>query len=122
VSWVRHTADKRVLGYDDVVGLLFYDRAGNMGVLIIATDKADPKSAASAAPGGDRRGARTYTAYFGNYTVDEIKRTVTHHIRANRSLSSGRDVVRQFAMSGNRLTLTALAEGLTHVLVWERAD
>jgi hypothetical protein len=117
-SWVRHTADGRALPYDPVVGILFYDQLRNMSVQITATDPTNA-SASSAAD----RGPQTYTAYFGTYTIDEAKHTVTHHIRANRSGSAGRDAVRLFELNGDRLTLRvqADADGLTHVLVWQRA-
>jgi hypothetical protein len=120
-SWVRHMSNGRVLPYDPVVGILFYDGLGNMSVQIMATDPSnDNRSPAASA--GAQRSMQNYTAYFGTYTIDQAKRTVTHHIRGNRSTGgAGRDAVRQFELDGDRLTLRAQADGLTHVLVWQRA-
>jgi len=120
VSWVRHTADGRVLPYEPVLGLLFYDQFGNMSVQIRAddpTNESRPPAASTGAQGSSER----YVAYFGTYTVDENKRTVTHHIRGNRSQAAGRDAVRLFELQGNQLTLRAQDDGMTHALVWDRA-
>jgi hypothetical protein len=119
VSWVRHTADGRVLPYEPVLGLLFYDQFGNMSVQIRAEDPTNegrPPAASTGAQGSSER----YVAYFGTY-VDEGKRAVTHHIRGNRSQATGIDAVRVFELQGNQLTLRAQADGMTHALVWHRA-
>ena len=120
VSWVRHTADGRVLPYDPVLGLLFYDQFGNMSVQIRADDPTTEGRPPAAANGAQRSSER-YVAYFGTYTVDEGKHSVTHHIRGNRSQAAGRDAVRLFELQGNQLTLRAQDDGMTHALVWDRA-
>lgn len=67
-----------------------------------------------------------YDAYFGTYTLDEKNGVVTHHLEAALWPGDiGKDIVRHFAISGDRLTIlfrTTTHDGVkvTRTLVWER--
>jgi hypothetical protein len=73
--------------------------------------------------------SRTFFAYYGTYTVDEVAGTVTHHVRGClRPDWVGTDRVRHFAwLDRDRISLSATLEGDTtvpgeNVLVWERVE
>jgi hypothetical protein len=60
--------------------------------------------------------------YFGTYTVNEADRTIDIHIEASSFPNwSGTDQKRGFAITGDRLTLTARALGGSADVVWQRA-
>lgn len=62
--------------------------------------------------------------YFGTYSVNEASRVIAIHIEASSFPNwSGTDQVREFAISGDQLTLTAraLATGGHADVVWKRA-
>jgi hypothetical protein len=66
-----------------------------------------------------------YDAYFGTYTVDEEKHTVTHHVEGSASKQLvGKDLVRSFTFSGDRLVFkpTNPDERWTVVLQKNRQD
>lgn len=112
-------------------GMIMYDRSGWMSVQIVSDPAAtapagDSWEAVLAAPAADRaKGFDSYYAYCGTWTLDPAARTVTHHIR--QSLHPGErdnDAVRQFALDGDRLVLTAktheMGEDHERKLVWQR--
>jgi hypothetical protein len=66
-----------------------------------------------------------YEAYFGTYTVDETNHTVTHHLEgALAAADVGRNLIRQFQVSGDKLTIVARTnspkERQIRTLTWER--
>jgi hypothetical protein len=66
-----------------------------------------------------------YYAYFGKWTVDAAKGTVTHHIQQSLfPAERGEEGVRHFELDGDHLTLTArtheMGEDHERKLVWER--
>lgn len=101
-------------------GVLHYTSTGLVAAqCVVSSDSPDP--AVRAALGG-------YVAYFGTYTVDEATRTVAHRIRgSNVPGYVGKVLPREYAFSGDRLTLLArLADqveidpGMRAEIVWER--
>ena len=62
------------------LGYLMYDPAGYMGVVIMQGDR-QPYSDGGPTPDQARASLRTYTSYFGPYTVDEAEGIITHHVR-----------------------------------------
>jgi hypothetical protein len=112
-------------------GLIVYDAAGWMSVQIAS----DPKPTL---PKGDSRGeflkappsqkaaaADGYYAYYGQYTLDVAKSTVTHHLRdALLPGERGKDLLRQYSIDNGRLTLVArmheLGEDHVRRLVWQK--
>jgi hypothetical protein len=66
-----------------------------------------------------------YEAYFGTYTTDETNHTVTHHLEGALALADvGRNLVRQFQISGDKLTIVVRTsspkEKQIRTLTWER--
>lgn len=60
-----------------------------------------------------------YTAYFGAYTIDERKRTVTHHRAGNINPGGLGDYVRRYEfLSDDRLLLRPIESASE--LTWER--
>jgi Lipocalin-like domain len=114
-------------------GLLVYDASGWMSVQIVS-DPAPTKPGASSregmlrAPIAEKVAAFDgYYAYFGTWTVDAAKGTVTHHIQQSLfPAERGEEGVRHFEIDGDRLTLTAktheMGEEHQRKLVWERVQ
>jgi hypothetical protein len=76
------------------VGYISYDRVGHMSIQQMRPDrpKNDPLNG--------------FEAYFGTYTVDEQKKTVTHHIEGDMlSDRVGQELRREFEIKGDQLTL-----------------
>ena len=67
-----------------------------------------------------------YDAYFGTFTVNEKEGFVVHHLESALFPGDvGKDIKRNFTISGDRLTIkfnTTTADGtpVTRTLVWER--
>ena len=48
----------------------------------------------------------TYGAYYGTYTINEAAGTITHHVEGSLTPNDvGKDFVRYYKLSGNRITL-----------------
>jgi Lipocalin-like domain len=116
----------------DRVGLIMYDTTGRMAVQIMPLDR--PKFAS----GNRRQGTHEeikaafdgYNAYFGPYEVNEAEGVVIHHLEGSIFPNEvGRDNIRYYEFSGDRLTLipTNMVDGkfapkssATFRLIWER--
>ena len=114
-------------------GLLVYDRSGWMSVQIVSDPKpmapsTDSREKFLAAPAAEKASAIDgYYAYFGTWTMDVAKSTVTHHIRQSLYPGErGEDGTRTFSLQGGRLILIAKAHemGEDHQrrLTWERVS
>lgn len=112
-------------------GLIVYDASGWMSVQIVSDPAPTLPSASSReemlqAPSAEKSAAFDgYYAYYGTWTINESKGTITHHIKQSLFPSErGEEGVRHFELDGDRLTLTAKAHemGEEHErkLVWER--
>lgn len=113
-------------------GLLIYDRNGWMSVQIVSDPKPtvpheDSRESFIAAPASEKVIAiNGYYAYYGTWTVDASKSTITHHIQQSLYPGErGESGERHFSLEGDRLTLTAktheMGEDHQRRLVWERA-
>ena len=114
------------------VGLIMYDTTGHMAVQIMPLDR--PKFASSDRRQGTQDEIRAafngYAAYFGPYEVNEAEGFVIHHLEGSIFPNEvGRDNIRYYEFSGDRLTLipTNMVDGkLTPTssaalrLIWER--
>jgi hypothetical protein len=110
-------------------GRLMYDAAGNMSAQLMRENRArfatsDPVRATDAEV---RDAFDGYIAYFGSYSVDEVKGAVTHRVHgASFPNWIGVDLVRSYAFDeSGRLQLSTPpfvmgGESLEYVLVWER--
>ncbi len=122
-SIVRHSADGEELSRNETsTGFLMYDPAGTMGVVIQGADRG-ASSEGQPTPEDRLAAYRSYTAYFGAFSVDPEAGAVTHHLRASMNPSgAGADYVRNYEFSGDTLTLQppAGADGGTVRLTWRK--
>jgi hypothetical protein len=112
----------------DAIGRLAYDARNNMAAQIMRRGRA-PFASQDLHGGTDaevRAAFDGFIAYWGTYTIDPVKRTVTHHVLgASYPNWVGGDQVRDYKSDGPRLVLSTppIRIGgrlLTSVLVWER--
>jgi ketosteroid isomerase-like protein len=110
VSWETRTTDGGLswpMGKSPV-GMLTYDDSGRVAVQIMQPNT---------------QGA---LAYFGTYTVDDMKGTVTHHVEASSFPDEvGTDLTGSLRMNGHSLTIvsatkTPTGKAATSVLSWQR--
>ena len=112
----------------DTLGLIMYDRSGMMSVQIIRHDRPmfPSEDMFGAAPETVKAAFEGLNTYYGPFSVNEVDRTVTHHVEAASMPNRiGSSQVRHYEFSGDKLILKApprLLDGknLTGVLVWER--
>ncbi len=114
----------------DVTGVLMFDRAGHMAVQLMRPGRprfasADP---VRGSPTEIKAAFEGFLAYYGTYTADPARGTVTHHI-AGCSFPNWVDTTqeRYFRFDGDHLTLsTPLLEIagrlVVSVLLWERVS
>jgi Lipocalin-like domain len=104
------------------VGMLMYDRAGNMAVQMMNENRA---SLPLATDGDFEAALRSYMGYFGNYELDLEERIVTHNITGSIQPGDvGIQLKRRYEFSGDQLILTTMGllagEPLEARLVFER--
>jgi hypothetical protein len=108
-------------------GFINYGSDGRMIVLIVGTDRKKPAGAVATAAEAEAL-IRSMLAYAGTYTIDTVKKTVTHHIEVSWDQSrTGTNVVRTYKFEGDRLILTtdpstdpASGKKTVRTLIWER--
>lgn len=98
-------------------GLIIYTETGHMAVQI-APDRARPRAGAVMTPDEAKNAVELYVAYFGTYTIDEPKATLTHHRWASVQPGDKMEVQREYRFEGDRLILRG--PGTTQETVWER--
>lgn len=136
-SRVTTTSDGRVLvdpGLSAMpAGILIYDRFGHVAAQLSRPGRtveglADECRAAEKVTGTNDT-AQTilgYDAYFGTYSVDIQQGVVTHHLESALFPGDiGKDIKRNFSVSGDTLTInfhTTIAGGtpVLRTLVWKR--
>lgn len=122
-SIVRYSGEGEELSRNESsTGFIMYDPAGTMGVVIQGADRA-PYAGEEGTPEESLAAYRSYTSYFGGFTVDPEAGTVTHHLRASMNPSgAGSDYVRHFEFGEDSLTLRppAGADGGVVRLTWRR--
>jgi len=123
------------LGYDHPSGMIIYDASGWMSGQIAVKDDRKPFASGLKSGTVEEKAAAfdSYFGYYGTYTVDSEKKTVTHHV-VNHSWPGRRGVdnVRWFEFDGNdRLILMPVSDGkggivernkATYRLVWQRVS
>lgn len=94
---------------ENPAGYFVYDSTGHLSVQIMRTPalKSFPGMRDGTGDGASYREAfLAYAAYFGTYTVDASKGTVTHHVEGSlRADYTGTDQVRPFRIEGDRLII-----------------
>jgi hypothetical protein len=98
-------------------GMIYYGPHGEMAVQI-APDIKRRRAGAVMTPEEAKIALTDYIAYFGTYTIDTRTETVTHHRQDSIQPGDGGDLVRRFALEGDRLVLRALNSTLE--VTWER--
>jgi len=114
-------------------GLLIYDRSGHVAAQLSRQGRTVEMIAEECGEAAKVRGtndtAQTvlgYDAYFGTFTVNEREGFVIHHLESALFPGDvGKDIKRNFTISGDKLTIkfnTTTADGtpVTRTLVWER--
>jgi len=109
-------------------GVIMYDAHGNMAAQLFRADRQDFASEdRTAASDSEIRSAfLSFTAYYGTFTVDDVKGVVTHHVEGSLLPNwVGGDQHRNFKLDGDKLTLSPpprVVDGQQQVssLVWER--
>ena len=112
----------------NALGQLSYDTAGNMSAIVMKLG-IPAFVTAERLQGTDaevRAAFEGFIGYFGSYTIDADKGTVTHHVRgASFPNWVGGDQIRFYNFEGSRLTLSMpprLSGGRRseNIIVWER--
>src|SRR5579862_5532792 len=114
-------------------GLLIYDRTGHVAAQLSRQGRTVEMIGEECQEAAKIRGtndtAQTvlgYDAYFGTFTVNEKEGFVIHHLESALFPGDvGKDIRRNFTISGDKLTIkfnTTTADGkpVTRTLVWER--
>ena len=90
-------------------GYFVYDPTGHLSVQIMRTPALTPFPGMREGTGEASRYKEAflaYVAYFGTYTIDTAKGTVTHHVEGSlRPDYAGTDQVRPFRIEGDRLII-----------------
>lgn len=90
-------------------GYIIYDLTGRMAVQITRrSDRAKFAAEEIAQATTEEKAAAfsSYAAYYGTYTINEAAGTITHHVDGGLWPNDvGKDLVRYFKVSGNRITL-----------------
>ena len=119
---------------EDPIALLYYDRSGHFAAQFMRRDRAlssmpnagaDVATPGTVAPNNSRaRGG--YDAYFGTYTVDDARGTVTQRLLGALSPENvGQLLTRAMTVEGTTLTITletatAGGEPVVRCLTWKR--
>jgi len=131
-AWKLVTIEGQQIPSRNRTGLIMYDATGRMAVQIMPDDR--PKFASGNRAQGTAEEIKAafngYTAYFGPYEVNEAEGVVIHHLEGSIFPNEiGRDNIRYYEFSGNRLILTptSMVDGklapksaATFRLIWER--
>ena len=109
-------------------GFIIYDPQGRMYVQIMNSDETRPprKGEGPLTEKEQAQAYTSYTAYYGRYTIDEDKQSVTHHVEGSvnpRNIGNG--MVRFVEVSQDRLSLNTFAKGpdgkeRVTLRMWER--
>src|SRR5262245_49401907 len=111
----------------DPIALLIYDRGGHFAAQFMKRDRgAAPPAEPVSAGSNNSRAQGGYDAYFGTYTVDDVRNTVTQHLLGALSQENvGLTLTRGMRVQGRELIITldttsARGDKVTRTLTWER--
>ncbi len=111
---------------ENPLGLLIYDRSGNFAAQFMRLDRSVVVPDGPAGAKNNSRAQGGYDAYFGTYTIDDEKRTVTQRLLgALSSENVGAILTREMDVQGDALVIridTTAADGepVTRTLTWQR--
>lgn len=123
ISWISNQSDgtvKHNMG-ENPVGLLMYDKLGNMSVHIMNSFRPIFEMGYAETSIDELKEVyEGYIAYFGKYTVDETERTITHHADGITNPGFvGAKLVRYYELSEDKLVLST-DRNKTSRLTWLR--
>jgi hypothetical protein len=108
-------------------GYLIYDSSGHVAAQLMRPDRpvAIDCGTSGPTPRDNSQSVNGYDAYFGTYTIDETKHSVTHHLEGALSAADvGKNLVREFHVSGDKLTIivrtNSTKEKQIRTLTWAR--
>ena len=107
----------------DITGQLMYDDSGRMTGHLVRTGQLRFASEdwREATPEEMVRAWPAYFGYFGTFSVDTARSTVTHHVESGWFPNlAGTEQVRRYAFEGRRLVLDSDTAWGRVRLVWER--
>ncbi len=113
------------LGSDPIAPLI-YDGRGHFAAQFMKRDRSDPSDSGLGPGGGNNsRVVGGYDAYFGTYTVDDERATVTQRLTAALAPENvGLELTRVMDVDGDDLTITIDMtvgdEPVTRILRWRR--
>jgi hypothetical protein len=111
---------------EDPVALLIYDHSGNFAAQFMKRDRSAVAQAAVASGKNNTMAQNGYDAYFGKYSVDDEKGTVTQELTGSLSAGNvGMVLTRAMEVRGDTLIIkleTTAADGtpVVRTLTWER--
>ena len=111
---------------EDPVALLIYDRSGNFAAQFMRRDQSVDVPDGPSGAKNNSRAQGGYDAYFGSYTIDDEKGTVTQRLTGALSRENvGLVLTRAMQVEGDTLTIkldTNAADGtpVTRTLTWRR--
>jgi len=112
---------------DNPIALLVYDRTGHFAAQFMKRDRSAEPEAIAIIAAPNNTGARGgYDAYFGEYTVDDARGTVTQRLVGALSKENvGHVLTRGMIVKGDELTIrvdtaTASGEPIIRTLKWRR--
>lgn len=98
-------------------GHISWDRSGRVWVLLYNEGRKAPANPLMPTLEEYREMNSGLMTYYGNYTIDEVKQTITHHLQAAASPALiGVDLVRHYTFSGNRVTLVFPGKAQRHII------
>ena len=112
---------------EDPVALLIYDRYGNFAAQFMRRDRAVEVQDGPSGAKNNSRAQGGYDAYFGTYSIDDEKSTVTQHLLGALSREHvGAVLTRVMRVQGDTLVIeleTNAGDGtvVTRTLTWQRA-
>jgi len=113
---------------EDPIALLIYDRTGHFSAQFMGRNRSDVVEAAPAIAKNNTQAQGGYDAYFGTYTVDDAKNTVTQELMGSLSPGNvGMVLTRGMEVRGNTLLIkleTTAADGtpVIRTLTWRRLE
>jgi hypothetical protein len=116
LAWLEEPGPDGTIHRADCSGMFVFSADGHAAVQVLYRN---PQAAAAAAP--VQYSQAGYEATFGRYQVDALARTFTYHVEGAivRSLI-GKDLVRSFELSGDRLIVKSSDPGERWRVAWER--
>ena len=111
---------------DDPVALLFYDRSGHFAAQFMKRDRTAAVADSQPSAPNNSRAVGGYDAYFGTYSIDDAKGTVTQRLVGALSKENvGLVLTREMLVKGDTLTIevqtrSPQGEPVTRILSWKR--